>query len=142
MAVLDCRKVPPGQKADSDVVGTEEFPAGSPKQVKAIRQYQEKGSVFVAYEAGCLGFDPCHFLRGHGVDCRIIPANTVFRPGNGKKIKTDWRDAALTAWMLNWGLEEGVGSLGSEAVTGYTFRTGRKKRRGTLSGAGRIWRAA
>jgi hypothetical protein len=47
MAVLDARKVPPGQKADSDVIGTGEFPAGSSQMVKAIRQYQERGKVFV-----------------------------------------------------------------------------------------------
>jgi hypothetical protein len=57
---------------DSDVVGTGEFPAGSSKPVKAMRQYQEKGSVFVAYEAGRQGFDLYHFLTGHGFDCRII----------------------------------------------------------------------
>jgi hypothetical protein len=37
LAVLDERKVPTGQKADSDVVGTGEFPAGLLKLVKAIR---------------------------------------------------------------------------------------------------------
>jgi transposase len=99
MAVPDDRKVRSGEKADSDVVGTREVPTNSPQLVKAIQRYQEQGRVFVAYEAGCLGFDLYHFLAKYGIDCRIIPANTVFRPGNEKKIKTDRRDAVLIARM-------------------------------------------
>jgi hypothetical protein len=60
-----------------------------------MQQYQKKGKVFVAYEAGCQGFDLYHFLGKHGIACAIIPANTVFRPGNEQKIKTDRRDAVL-----------------------------------------------
>jgi transposase len=103
MAVLDDRKVRSNQKADSDVMGTWEVPANSPQLIKAIRQYQEKGKIFVAYEAGCLGFDVYHFLGKHGIACEIIPANTVFRPGNEKKLKTDRRDALLIARMVKRG---------------------------------------
>jgi transposase len=103
LAVLDNRNLRFNQKVDSDVIETREVPADSSKLVKVIKQYQEKGKVFVAYEAGCLGFDLYHFLAKHGIDCRIIPVDTVFRRGNEKKIKTDRRDALLIARMLKRG---------------------------------------
>jgi organic hydroperoxide reductase OsmC/OhrA len=66
----------------------------SPQLVKAIKGYQAKGKVFAAYEAGCLGFDLYHFLEKQGITCQIIATNTVFLPGNEKKIKTDKRDVS------------------------------------------------
>jgi transposase len=108
LAVLDDRKVGPNDKADSDIVGVWEVPTNSPKLVAVIRSYQEQGRVFAAYEAGCLGFDVYHFLAKQGIECHIIPANTVFRPGNEKKIKTDRRDAALIARMLKRGEAKGI----------------------------------
>jgi transposase len=108
MAVLDDRKVRSNEKSDSDLIGTVEAATNSPQLVKAIRQYQRKGKVFVAYEAGCLGFDLYHFLEKHGIACEIIPANTVFRPGNEKKIKTDRRDAVLIGRMLKRGEAQGI----------------------------------
>ncbi|MDR2103609.1 MAG: hypothetical protein LBP42_05860, partial [Treponema sp.] len=57
IAVLDDRKVKPADRAEIDVVGTMEVPTNSPLMVRAIKQYQQKGKIFVAYEAGCLGFD-------------------------------------------------------------------------------------
>jgi transposase len=125
MAVLDDRKLKPADRADTDLAGTLEVPAHSPRMAKAIQLYQQKGKIFVAYEAGCPGFDVYHFLAEHGIGCQIIPANTVFRPGNERQIKTDRRDAVLIARMLKRG--------------GYTFRAGRRKRPGTLSGAGGTW---
>jgi transposase len=121
MAVLDDRKVRPSEKADSDLIGTVEVPANSPQLVKAIKLYQRKGKVFVAYEAGCLGFDLYHFLEKHGIACEIIPANTVFRPGNAKKIKTDRRDAVLIGRMLKRGEAKGIyiPSRAEEAVRDY-----------------------
>jgi transposase len=107
-AVLDDRKVRSNEKADSDAVGTWEVPANSPQLVKAIKQYQGKGKTFAAYEAGCLGFDLYHFLGKQGIGCEIIPANTVFRPGNEKKIKTDRRDAVLIGRMLKRGEAKGI----------------------------------
>jgi hypothetical protein len=53
-------------------------------------------------------------FREAGVNCLIIPANTVFWPGNEKKIKTDRQDAILIAWM------------GKRRVS--TYRAGRKNR--------------
>jgi transposase len=108
MAVLDDRKVKPNDRTDSDVVGTQEVPANSPRMVKAIQLYQQKGKIFVAYEAGCLGFDVYHFLEKHGIGCQIIPANTVFRPGNERQIKTDRWDAVLIARMLKRGEAQGI----------------------------------
>ncbi|MDR0638925.1 MAG: hypothetical protein LBG27_08530 [Spirochaetaceae bacterium] len=103
MAVLDGRKVRSNEKSDSGLIGAVEVAANSPQLVKAIKQYQRKGKVFVAYEAGCLGFDPYHFLEKHGTACEIIPANTVFRLGNEKKIKTGRLDTALIGRMLKRG---------------------------------------
>jgi transposase len=108
LAVLDGRKVRSHEKPESGLVGAGEAAANSPQLVKAIRQYQKDGKIFVAYEAGCLGFDLYHFLAKHGIDCQIIPANTVFRPGNEKKLKTDRRDAILIARMLKRGEAEGI----------------------------------
>jgi transposase len=108
MAVLDDRKVRSNQRSDSDPIGTVEAAANSPQLVKAIKQYQRKAKAFVAYEAGCLGFDLYHFLEKHGIDCEIIPANTVFRPGNEKKSKTDRRDAVLIGRMLKRAEAQGI----------------------------------
>jgi transposase len=121
MAVLDDRKVRSAEKADSDVIGVTEVPTNSAKLIKAIKSYQRKGKIFVAYEAGCLGFDLYHFLEKHGIACQIIPANTVFRPGNEKKIKTDRRDAVLIGRMLKRGEAQGIHipSREEEAVRDY-----------------------
>jgi transposase len=121
MAVLDDRKVRSTEKADSDVIGITEIATNSPKLVKAIKSHQKRGKIFVAYEAGCLGFDLYHFLAKHGITCEIIPANTVFRPGNEKKIKTDRRDAVLIGRMLKRGEAQGIHipSREEEAVRDY-----------------------
>jgi hypothetical protein len=59
------------EKPDSDLIGTVEVAANAPELVKAIKWYQRKGKLFVAYDAGCLGFDLYHFavrdfIRGRG----------------------------------------------------------------------------
>jgi transposase len=108
MAVLDDRKVTPNDRADSDVVATWEVPTNSPRMLKAIQHYQAKGRIFVAYEAGCLGFDVYHFLAKHGIACQIIPANAVVRPGNERRIKTDRRDAVLIGRMVKRGEVQGI----------------------------------
>jgi transposase len=89
--------------------------------VEAIKWYQKQGKVFAAYEAGCLGFDLYHFLEKYGITCNVIPADTVFRPGNEKKLKTDRRDALLTARMGKRGEAEGIHipSREEEAVRDY-----------------------
>jgi transposase len=81
------------------------------KLVKAITVYQALGTVQVAYEAGCLGYTIYHALNDKGIDCRILPANKVFRPGNTKRIKTDKTDAVLIANMLQYGKGESINVL-------------------------------
>jgi transposase len=88
----------------------------------------------VAYEAGCWGFDLYHFLEKYGIPCQIIPANTVFRPGNEKKINTDQRDALLIARMVKRG-EASATKLPRVSI----YRTEKKKRSGTISGVGGTW---
>jgi transposase len=121
MAVLDDRNVRSNEKSDSDLIAAVEAETNSPQLIKAIQQYQKKGKVFVAYEAGCLGFNLYRFLEKHGISCAIIPANTVFRPGNEKKIKTDRRDAVLIARMVKRGEAPGIHipSREEEAVRDY-----------------------
>jgi transposase len=121
IAVLDDRKPGFDERADSDVIGKWEAATNSPKLIRTIKGYQDKGEVFVAYEAGCLGFEVYHFLKDHGIPCKIIPANSVFRPGNEKKIKTDRRDALLIARMLKRGEGHGIHVPGreQEAVRDY-----------------------
>jgi hypothetical protein len=130
-AVLDGRKVRSSDRPDSGVVETREIPADSPRLVEAIKRYQKQGKVFTACEAGCLGFDLYHFLAKQGIGCEIIPANTVFRPGNEKKIKTGRRDALLIARMVKRGE-----ASATKLPRGYLYPAVRKKRRGTISGAG------
>ena len=108
MAVLDDRKLNPHSKGDEDVVAGGELANDLTKLVKAIRVYQRKGKVQAAYEAGCMGYPLQRALAEHGIDCIIIPANTVFRPGNEKKLKTDRRDAVLIARMLKQGQAQGI----------------------------------
>jgi transposase len=67
--------------------------------VKELLPYREKGTVQVAYEAGCLGYTLYRSLTEFGFDCRVIAPNKVFH-GNDEKVKTDKRDAADIAWML------------------------------------------
>jgi hypothetical protein len=108
MAVLDDRKVRSNEKSDSDLIGTMEVTVNSPQLVKAIKGYQRKGKIFVAYQAGCLGFDLYHFLEKQGIACEIIAANRVFRPGNEKKNKSDLRDAVLIGRMMKRGETQGI----------------------------------
>jgi hypothetical protein len=67
MAVLDDRNVRSGAKGDSDVIETVEVRPNSPQRVKAIKRYQRQGKLFVAYEAGCRGFDLYRFLEKQGI---------------------------------------------------------------------------
>ncbi|MDR1351852.1 MAG: transposase, partial [Treponema sp.] len=60
-----------GKITEQDVIETREEPANSPQLVKAIKRYQGEGKVWVAYEAGCLGFDPYHFLGRYGIACQM-----------------------------------------------------------------------
>ena len=61
-----------------------------------------KYSIECGYEAGCLGYTLYHQLTGAGVKC-IILAPTTMLTQQGKRIKTDKRDARLIAQCLCYG---------------------------------------
>lgn len=52
------------------------------------------------YEAGCLGFTLYHQLTDQNVNCVILAPTTMLEQRNGKRIKTDKRDAAIIAKCL------------------------------------------
>jgi transposase len=91
MAVLDSRGKEP--------LVAKGLPNRTTRVVKELAEYQKKGDVQIAYEAGCLGYTLYRELLGFGFDCRVIPPNTVFHGGDGQ-VKTDNRDAVDIAWML------------------------------------------
>jgi len=99
MAVLDTKGKEPivVKVIDSDPI----------KVAKAILPYHKEGSVYVGYEAGCMGYTLYRVLTEMKINCQIIAPNKVFRGGNNEKIKTDKRDASAIAWMLR--REEGAG---------------------------------
>jgi transposase len=70
------------------------------KVTKSILPYKKQGTVYVGYEAGCMGYTLYRVLTGMKINCQIIAPNKVFRGGNNEKIKTDKRDAIAIAWML------------------------------------------
>ena len=54
------------------------------------------------YEAGCLGYTLYHQLTNAGIKC-VIPAPTTMLTQQGKRVKTDTRDARLIAQCLCYG---------------------------------------
>lgn len=61
-----------------------------------------KYSIECGYEAGCLGYTLYHQLTGAGIKC-VILAPTTMLTQQGKRIKTDKRDAHLIAQCLCYG---------------------------------------
>ena len=59
-------------------------------------------SIECGYEAGCLGYTLYHQLTGAGIKC-VILAPTTMLTQQGKRIKTDKRDAHLIAKCLCYG---------------------------------------
>ena len=59
-------------------------------------------SIECGYEAGCLGYTLYHQLTGAGIKC-VILAPTTMLTQQGKRIKTDKRDARLIAQCLCYG---------------------------------------
>lgn len=59
-------------------------------------------SIECGYEAGCLGYTLYHQLTGAGIKCVILAPTTMFSQ-QGKRIKTDKRDARLIAKCLCYG---------------------------------------
>lgn len=56
-------------------------------------------SIECGYEAGCLGYTLYHQLTGAGIKCVILAPSTMLTQ-QGKRIKTDKRDAHLIAQCL------------------------------------------
>ena len=59
-------------------------------------------SIECGYEAGCLGYTLYHQLTEAGVKC-VILAPTTMLTQQGKRVKTDKRDAHLIAQCLCYG---------------------------------------
>ena len=59
-------------------------------------------SIECGYETGCLGYTLYHQLTGAGIKC-VILAPTTMLTQQGKRIKTDKRDARLIAQCLSYG---------------------------------------
>ena len=59
-------------------------------------------SIECGYEAGCLGYSLYHQLEGAGIKC-VILAPTTMLSQQGKRVKTDKRDARLIAKCLCYG---------------------------------------
>lgn len=59
-------------------------------------------SIECGYEAGCLGYTLYHQLMGAGIKCVILAPSTMLTQ-QGKRVKTDKRDAHLIAKCLCYG---------------------------------------
>ncbi len=62
----------------------------------------EEYSIECGYEAGCLGYTLYHQLANAGIKC-VILAPTTMLTQQGKRVKTDKRDARLIAQCLCYG---------------------------------------
>ena len=63
---------------------------------------QDNYSIECGYEAGCLGYTLYHQLTNAGIKCTILAPTTMLTT-QGKRIKTDKRDARLIAHCLSYG---------------------------------------
>ena len=59
-------------------------------------------SIECGYEAGCLGYSLYNQLKAAGVECVILAPTTMLTP-QGKRVKTDSRDALMIAQCLAYG---------------------------------------
>ena len=81
-------------------------------------------SIECRYEAGCLGYSLYHQLTKAGVKCTILAPTTMLTQ-QGKRVKTDKRDAVMIAQCLSYaaflGLAPGESSSGEKiSRTGIT----------------------
>ena len=60
---------------------------------------EDEYDILCGYKAGCLGYSLYNDLVDHGINCAIF-APTTMHTEKGKRIKTDFRDAQLTATCL------------------------------------------
>ena len=66
------------------------------------KKIKEDCDILCGYEAGCLGFSLYHELVKKGIRC-VILAPTTMLTQQGKRIKTDKRDALMIAQCLSYG---------------------------------------
>ena len=66
------------------------------------KKVKDERDILCGYEAGCLGFSLYHELVKKGIRC-VILAPTTMMTQQGKRIKTDKRDALMIAQCLAYG---------------------------------------
>ena len=66
------------------------------------KKVKDECDILCGYEAGCLGFSLYHELVKKGIRC-VILAPTTMMTQQGKRIKTDKRDALIIAQCLAYG---------------------------------------
>lgn len=72
------------------------------ENLKAKLGSQDTYDIQCGYEAGCLGYSLYNQLTEVGVNCVILAPSTMLTP-QGKRIKTDKRDAHVIAQCLSYG---------------------------------------
>ena len=66
------------------------------------KKVKDECDILCGYEAGCLGFSLYHALTRKGIRC-VILAPTTMLTQQGKRVKTDKRDALMIAQCLAYG---------------------------------------
>ena len=66
------------------------------------KKIKDECDILCGYEAGCLGFSLCRKLEQKGIRCVILAPTTMLTP-QGRRIKTDKRDALMIAQCLAYG---------------------------------------
>lgn len=77
------------------------FIEGLKKKLNAVNP-ADTFDIECGYEAGCLGFSLRNQLAAMHIKCHILAPSTILQP-NGKRVKTDARDAEWIAKQLAWG---------------------------------------
>ena len=72
------------------------------ESLKVKLGFYDEYSIECGYEAGCLGYTLYHQLTNAGIKCVILAPSTMLTP-QGKRVKTDKRDARLIAQCLCYG---------------------------------------
>lgn len=72
------------------------------ESVKMKLGLSDQYSIECGYEAGCLGYTLYHQLTNAGIKCVILAPSTMLTQ-QGKRVKTDKRDARLIAQCLCYG---------------------------------------
>lgn len=90
--------------------------------IKKLKEKLQDSNLDIecGYEAGCLGYVPYAELKARGVKCIILAPTTMMAP-QGKRVKTDARDALMIAQCLSYGGYKAVHIPTDQdaAVSGY-----------------------